>query len=530
MKASLFVFVMVLLMPAIYAQKREIQSVTKKEERDFAGHTWYVPVTYHYYYDNDDNEVKHGVSTAKLYTKETGSPSSFSETINYVDGNRHGSYSRTIEYTTRAKKNARLKITGEYKNDKMSGNWTFNSVIGNERRNATFSVKDGVVVKFSDGSTSFSVDANGKASLSGKPYISGKNNVITGAMYDKTGNVVAASPKAKALTDAMLKREVPTKECVESGFYVSSTMIGKDGDWLHGNGLGGSHFGFYDTKDLEFPKFTILHQIGDREWLSYSECIDKLNEKKGNADEFAKLVNDLLDDNYCCRIHIDRNYIDANTARQIEQYVANYLSTSGNNIKQTIQRSNKLTDLVSYMNSQGNIISLLDKDAKQSIETTYNAKVAELQTKEAAEIKNAVKSKTDIIALTDYYRNSAQPVMSYLLQNDVDAIESLYASKSAELQKAASLRIKDEMLQKQSTKELKQYYEGQKSTISLLPDASSIKTEYENTYNKLQKVEEEAAKKAARKQKIITGVKWVGGAAVIVGGYILAKRYGFFDK
>ena len=483
MKASLFALVMVLLMPLMYAQKREILSASKIERREFGKGDFDVEVTY-YYYDTKDKEVKHGVSTAKIadYEKKARSTiKDFNETVNYFDGKRNGKYSRTVEFIDKQDRKVSLKIAGEYENDQMSGNWTFNSVVGKERINATFTVKDGAVINFSDGSTSFSVDANGKASLSGKPYISGKNNVITGTMHDSGGNLVAASLKAKALIDAMVKGDVSTKECVEAGFTVSEIWVNNKVDWLRGHAdhAGGNLFGFYDVKGLKFPVFSILHEIVDGRWLRYSECISELEAKKGNVDEFAKAVNDMLDDNcYYWSGYMNYKYIDANTARKIEQYVASYLSTLANSIKQTIQNSNTLTDLVSYMNNQGNIMSLLDQ----------------------------------------------------FDQNDKQSIESLYASKSAELQKAASLRIKDEMLQKQSTKELKQYYEGQKSTISLLPDASSIKTEYENTYNKLQKVEEEAAKKAARKQKIITGVKWVGGAVVIVGGYILAKRYGFFDK
>lgn len=550
-KTSLLLFVAMYIMPTAVAQK----TYTETHDEVFSVNLWsgrselcgkFVngPETYHYYYDGNDNKVKHGTAVFKVTNMPAAKyGATGSSSLNYSNGKKNGQVTQSFVIKLPMNNGSiaafSYKLNGTYKDDLMDGTWTINNkgrYTASQTMNLSFTIKDRKIVSYDykdwdNNKTKLTSSANGK--LSGVHNgMSIKNNVFTNNMKDKDGHWAAISPKAKTFVEKLLNDKVSEVELIENGYCISTDdleMAGVINCALY-EGLQHGYTKALDG-DIKLPEIMYVKQIESYEWADFKWCKSNLDQKlqQDGIDGFVTMAQGMIETH-----KYQRYFLNNSTVSSIEQYVQTSVKAlreqAQKNLIQQINTSEKLGDFFTVVNSKkfkSDYNQLSDEGKKAVTETSRAKKSSILST-----MKKSIEGETDYVALVNYYNNDVQSDLNKLPENNEvrKMIQNVYLTKKGELEKTASAKIVDEIKRQESTSELKKYYDGVAPVAKGLPDASSIQSSYDSKYSALEKAEQKAAKKAARKQKIITGAKWVGGAAVVVGGYFLVKHFGLLDK
>lgn len=447
--------------------------------------------TFHFYYNDDEDKVKHGVETMKVEASNREASAKCDITINWADGKKEGKIiaSQSIKYKGSS---VVIKLEGEYKNDLMAGMWKITHQEGGTTSISSFSIKDRRISAIKDGVIGIDISVDEKGRVTGKySNIIFKNNICTNNMIDKTGKPSTPSPKAKSMIDELAKRDVSPKELVANGFYLQSDVFKSKAipETL-------------DLFDLQLDddlttsyRFYCVCQIPDDRWLSWDDCKSILDSKRSNLDECLKVGNDMIDD-----YGYQGRYIKQATAQSIEDYMKDILSFRKNEFVSTINGKSDLKDLVLYVKQQEAVFELFSEEEQQEIGKVFNDKFTQLHDKKIAEIKKKIVEESDFTTLDRYYE-TIKPDMSFFKEDEVSDINQIYKNRKIELQAPASVKITGEINKKTNSQDLTKYYEEQESTINQLPDASAIKSAYKQKLDELVVKEEKEKKKAERKKK-----------------------------
>lgn len=469
-KAVILLVTTMLCAPTMFAQKKEMHTNKIKQEcLGWAG--GYVgDATIPFYYDDNNRINAHGVASIKVNHKDVN----YLINTTWKDGEMHGPVTASINLR---KKDVSIKgnLKGEYKHNFEEGVWTSNITANNIPMSLVFGVKDRTIVSFKsslDGEEwSISLDSknrwSGYEKLKSGTRLNIKNSIFIDRMKDENGEWCSMSPEAKSVLDRVLNGEAKEQELVDIGLYLEKL----DKNFWNECNAGLTFFDLSLNEEIYYYFLYYIRQIPRNKMIDFNECRVILEGKKSNFGEFLNTAKDMTDD-----YRYNNKYIKKADAEAINNYVQEETKSLFNNLM------------------------------------------------------SAVENEKDFSTLLNTYSHYVQPSIQYLSQDDANKINNKYNEKKVALENACKADIMTKISLYNASKDLKQYYDGLRPTLAQIKDSSSIQSAYNNRYNELKMNEEKAAKKAERRKKIITGAKWVGGAAVVVGGYLLAKRYGLWDK
>lgn len=533
LNSFLFLFATILFTPTLFAQK------TYTETRELGTDMWtrfggaakgivesiYLDgtETYHYYYDDHDNKVKHGSANYKIHTlgrawnKLTGTIS-----LNYTNGKKNGKYSQSIVFPISNGAKMTYQLNGEYRNGLMDGKWTINRKgkgvklehwLPNETNNLSFTIKDRNLVSFE-----YKDWDNCKTKVT---FTNGKMSGVFFGRTVKNNVIIPESPKAKDLSEKVARGDASIAELVKNGYGLKENNQWRNLDWYINEAL---EEGILEGKamaldpDIKWDGHLYeVYQLGYYDWASFADCKSSLDEAMNSGlDKFDELA-DYMIENYMDR---NRHYLKSDVVKSVQEYKNSAKESWVNNVKNKINGMNDLVSLVSYYEIEGNNIKSLPKEKQTLLNNTYETRGNQV----VSYMKTNIENEVDYAALINYYNTVVKPSQKYMKKSDVTSLDSSFSKKKSELGTTVTAKIIDEIAKKESTKDLTVYYNSIQDIVPLLPNSlSTITPAYESKYAELEKIEQRAERKAARRSKVIKTLEWVGVGVAVVGGYLIYK-------
>lgn len=518
-KAVILLVATMLFVQTVYAQNKVVRTSKYNDIAliHFGGYD--SEVTVHYYMDDNNNRILHG--NALTVVDQNGVR--YRNSTNFIDDELTGPITASIDFNKKGI-HAKGKMNGEMKQRKMVGSWTISYEVDGTVSSLAFRIKDRDIVNykesFKDNSgglseLSVSVDSEGNSSgyekLPSGTVINIKKGIYVDRMKDRDGNWCKLTPDAKSILDKFLKGEAEERDFVEIGLCLEKSE--KNFCSIIDESLNLFDFGI--DSDIEYYYLQYVRQIPNNQLLDFNECKRILDNKQNSLSDLLSTANDMLEDNT-----YNRKYINKATAQSLEEYInttkEQWLATK----KKNINGLNDVVSFVSYWDTLGNDLEALTDDERKEMGDVANAKYSDLVT----EMMTNIEEEIDYVALVNYYESTVMPSKQYLPNETISTIDSSYQKKKGELENTVSAKIVDEMSRKESSKDLKEYYNSIQNVVASLPSSSStIRSTYDNKYAELVKKEEKAERKAARRSKVIKTLEWVGVGVAVVGGYLIYK-------
>lgn len=396
-------------------------------------------ITYHYYYDENENKVMHGNWTKKVnQMDQKGEGFMETKTMNYVDGVLQGDYSRNYKVKQPiASRYIEEHAKGKLQDGLPVGIWDLKKYInwGNSKENSDYliNIANNRIVSLSSKSdgTDFKRDNDGKVSgyltFNNEKHII-QNGIVSNKILDKRRNYIQPTPKAKALIDKLLKGDVSQPELIENGYCFYKYVM---------------HFydrvepllpGEIDRKrfDKDFidqeSTYSYLRQIPDGQLYSFEECKKKLNCQKHNFYEFTELYSDMLDGD---QVFSNDCYIKKATADSVAEYVAEIFEPILNDVISSFKNAKDLDEVHNLYNENIKIINQknTNRGEYKLIQDAFQKRWNELW----GILDNKMRAQTDRKSLDLYYNTSVRHCLKYLTEEAAAFHEKIYEDKRKEL-------------------------------------------------------------------------------------------------
>lgn len=435
--------------------------------------------TYSYYYDNDDNKIKHGLSKIEGKEKATNNgvtiEEKFSGTANYVDGLLSGTIKQTYSILMKALGEfieISWSFNGSYVDGLPDGSWVYNEVNKSKHRGEKESpaVKINNTVVFDRGKIkSITYSDGNKNQFDEKGNVSGKygdfkvkNGVLTNFYRRKNGEFCSVDSEQTELINKYLSGDYKDQYFIDKGYTFSHYSDPDEVDIL----------GFFLSRvgNAHYVDLGYLGGSFDIKFNNYLVVLNKVELK--TLDEVKRYITSNEGEIYTKRYNEVKNnewgYVSTEVKSQIDSYVMERNKAKRQKI---IQDINSCADL-----------------------------------KELSEIQENLRNKAGFS------------------KEDVALVDSVCMKRRQELIPITEQAIINKIKLATSSEELKSYYSKEQKVIMMIPNKQIIESTYQTKYNELRAEEERIAKRENRVKKIKTTVETVVGVAVIVGGY-LGYRY-----
>ncbi len=369
--------------------------------------------TYSYYYDDNDNKLKHGPSSivGKYNLTRNGVTinETFSSKANYSHGKLHGNINQSYSIDMKGRGESisiSWSFNGAYVNGLADGTWIYSETNKYNQRSRKDSHTDKVSAVFKDGqitSYTFSDGVTIKINKDGK--ITGQygkdvlvDNVVTNTYRRKNGDYSNTDTEQKEIIDKIVSGVISDQDLVNLGYTtgvgaVRNSILGYftshvgNSHYVNLDYLGGDYICEIDNRFVHLEKIELARIEDLQKYITnYDGSI--------NYDRFNYLKNN---NNY---YDSGTKYVSSSVRVEMEKYVDEKLSPKRNSIVQEltngISGAKSMEFLIRYYDSQGNNMEILKPEQKNELDQMYQAKLLELDGKKCDTIVYVIQSVFDI--------------------------------------------------------------------------------------------------------------------------------------
>lgn len=378
--------------------------------------------TYSYYYDNDDNKIKHGSSSIVGKYNVTNNGVTINETFsgkaNYSHGKLHGNINQSYSIDMKGRGESisiSWSFNGSYINGLADGTWIYSETNKYNQRNKKDSSTDKVSAVFKDGQiTSFTFSDGVTIKISKDGKITGEyrgdvlvDNVVTNTYRRKNGEYSNTDAEQKEILDKIISGEISDQELINLGY---TTGVGVVRESILGYFT--SHVGNPNYVDLGYLGGEYVCKIDDRfvrleriELARIEELKKYITNYDGslNFDRYKYLMNN---NNY---YDSGTKYISSSMRVELEKYLDEKLSGKRNIIMQKItdgiNEAISMNSLIQYYNNQQKNMDVLKTEQKNELDKRYQTKLSELDNKKCDTIVGVIQTVFDVETMNKIIRN-----------------------------------------------------------------------------------------------------------------------------
>ena len=448
--------------------------------------------TYHYYFDDNDNRIKHGLSSitgaANLTRDGITVDTKFSGTATYSNGKLSGKIQQSYYIVFKGRGESieiKWSFNGSYVEGLPDGVWVYSETDKRNERSKKESVNNKNTVVFDRGKIKSITYSDGiKNQFDEEGNVSGeygrfkmKNGVVTNLYKRKNGEFCSVDSEQTELINKYL-----------TGEYTEQCIIDK--------GYNFSHLSYYEGVDL---LGFFLSRVGNESYVNLGYLGGSIDPK----------FNNYL---------VVLNKIELKTLDEGKRYITN-------NEGEIIAKR--------YDEVKNNEWGYVSTEVKSQLDS-YVMERKEAERQKMIQNINSCSDLKELSRIQENLRNK-----DGFSKEDVAMIDSECMKRSQELIPITEQAILNKIELATSSEELKSYYSREQKGVAMIPNKQIIESTYQTKYNELRSEEERIAKELQAEQeritkrenrvkRIKTSVETIVGVAVIVGGY-LGYRY-FFGR
>lgn len=407
--------------------------------------------TYHYYYDADDNRIKHGLSSITGVYNITRNgvtiDEKFNGTANYSDGKLNGKVQQSYSIVMKGRGES-IKInwdfSGGYVDGLADGVWTYNETNAIDQKKKKESEHETITISFSKGKVSSITYNDGvKNTVDDNGYVTGqwdgfriKNNMVTNYFKRKNGDVSKVETEQENLINGLVNGDYSTQDIIDQGYSIYS----KEEDML---GYFCSRVGNSYYVNLDYLGGFFVPEINNQISILTKVNLASFEDVKAAITSFGS--GDVSSDSYkqinkqgCIYKNGVAFYLSSETKQRMDDYYEEKMEVKREElmtlINKTIETADSKEKLKKEYRDVEPSMQLLREEQKKELLTKYQRKLYEFEQIEFDLIMREIKSNfSQPFPLYDYIRLSGSFTYSKLKTSLEEALEKQPSAIEASL-------------------------------------------------------------------------------------------------